>query len=193
MNKQAFLQALRERLSGLPETDIEKIVAYYSESIDDRVEDGLTEAEAVGALGSLEEIVAQLPAEPPVKAKGKTGRRLKAWEIILLVLGSPVWLPLLVAAVWVLLAVYVVLWSVVLVLYAVAASFAAGAAAGVLGCIQYLFAGSFAPGILYFGAGLFCVGAALLLFPAANAAAKGIISLSLRSIKGCFNRKGEAQ
>ena len=35
MNKQEFLQILREHLSGLSENDIEKSLDYYSEIIDE--------------------------------------------------------------------------------------------------------------------------------------------------------------
>ena len=39
MNKEEFLNALRSALAGLPQEDIEERLAFYSESIDDRVED----------------------------------------------------------------------------------------------------------------------------------------------------------
>ncbi len=43
MNKQAFLTQLRKGLSGLPQEDIEERLAFYSEMIDDRIEEGLSE------------------------------------------------------------------------------------------------------------------------------------------------------
>ena len=56
MNKQEFLDRLRKGLSGLPQAEREERLLFYSEMIDDRMEEGLTEEEAVAALGSLEEI-----------------------------------------------------------------------------------------------------------------------------------------
>ena len=56
MNKEEFLNALRSALAGLPQEDIEERLAFYSESIDDRVEDGLTEEEAVEAIGTVAEV-----------------------------------------------------------------------------------------------------------------------------------------
>ena len=47
MTKQAFLAALGERLVGLPQKDIEERLTFYSEMIDDRMEEGLSEEEAV--------------------------------------------------------------------------------------------------------------------------------------------------
>ena len=49
MNKQEFLSLLRRELSGLPQGDIEERVGFYAEMIDDRMEEGLTEEEAVEA------------------------------------------------------------------------------------------------------------------------------------------------
>ena len=47
MSKTEFLTELKKALEGLPEEDIEKSLEYYSEMIDDRIEDGLSEEEAV--------------------------------------------------------------------------------------------------------------------------------------------------
>ena len=60
MTKAEFLAELRAAISGLPEADIEKSLDFYSEMIDDRVEDGLSEEEAVAALGSVENIKTQI-------------------------------------------------------------------------------------------------------------------------------------
>ena len=59
MTKQEFLAELREKLKGLPEQDLEERLSFYSESIEDRMEDGLSEEEAVAGVGTVEEIVAQ--------------------------------------------------------------------------------------------------------------------------------------
>ena len=49
MNKAEFLDALCAHLSGLPQRDIDASQEYYSEIIDDRMEDGLSEEAAVEA------------------------------------------------------------------------------------------------------------------------------------------------
>ena len=66
MNKQEFLAQLREGLNGLPQEDIDERIAFYGEMIDDRLEDGLTEEEAVEAIGTTEEIAAQIFANTPL-------------------------------------------------------------------------------------------------------------------------------
>ncbi|MBR4965050.1 MAG: DUF1700 domain-containing protein, partial [Lachnospiraceae bacterium] len=88
MNKAEFLMALRERLSGLPEEDFNKSIDYYTEMIDDRVEDGMSEEDAVACLGSMDEIITQILSEVSlpklVKEKVKPKRALAVWEIILI-------------------------------------------------------------------------------------------------------------
>lgn len=198
MNKKQFLAAIGEQLRSLPQSDVEKSLDYYSEMIDDRMEDGVSEEEAVAAMGNVDDIAAQILLETPlpklVKARLKPSRALKAWEIVLLVLGSPVWLPLLLAAGVVLLAVYIVLWAVIVSLYAVDLSFAAGAVAGLAGLFLLLYAGHPIQAVLFLGAGLVCAGLAILLFFAFNQVTRCLIRLSkmpVRWIKARFIRKGE--
>ena len=52
MSKQEFLAQLRKSLSGLPQEDIEERLTFYSEMIEDHIEEGLPEEEAVSAVGS---------------------------------------------------------------------------------------------------------------------------------------------
>ena len=58
MNKQQFLAALRERLSIFPDNEIEGYISYYSEMIDDHVEDGYTEQKVIETLGSVDGVMA---------------------------------------------------------------------------------------------------------------------------------------
>ena len=63
MRKEEFLTALRAGLTGLLPEGVEKLVEFCSEMIDDRIEDGLTEEEAVAAAGPLDELVKQAKSE----------------------------------------------------------------------------------------------------------------------------------
>lgn len=63
MSKQEFLGALYNGLSGLPKEDIENSVQFYSEMIDDRMDEGMTENEAVEDIGSVNEIIQQILSE----------------------------------------------------------------------------------------------------------------------------------
>lgn len=191
MNKQDFLCALRIRLSGLPQDDVERSLEFYSEAIDDRTENGLEEEEAVNDLGSIDEIVKQLLSQTPlpklIRAKVTPSRSLKGWEIVLLVLGSPLWLPLILAAAATGLAVYAAIWSVMIAVYAVVLAFAlSGIVLLINGLGQLMFA----------GLGLTLIGLSVLLFFAANEIAKGIICLSRKYVlkmKSLFIKGEEAK
>ena len=200
MNRQEFLATLRKELSGLPQEDIERSIDFYSEMIDDRMEDGLTEEEAIAAIGSVDEIVNKILSEISlpklVKEKVKPNHTLRVWEIILLVLGFPVWLPLLLAAVIIVLAVYIVIWSVIISLYAVDFAFVSCGVGGILGSLTYFTLGNVAAGILLIGVGLISLGISILLFLGFNQITREILLLSKRillSIKSCFIRKVDAK
>ena len=97
MLKAEFLARLREKLSCLPADDLEERLGFYGEMIDDRVEEGLSEHEAVATVGTVDEVADQILAETPlgklVKERIKPKRRLSTGEIALLAVGSPVWAP----------------------------------------------------------------------------------------------------
>ncbi|MBQ3517224.1 MAG: DUF1700 domain-containing protein [Lachnospiraceae bacterium] len=193
MNKNEFLATLRERLNGLPEEDIIKSIDFYAEMLDDRMEDGMNEAEAVEDLGSVEEIISQILSEVSlpklVKEKVKPKRALKAWEIVLLVLGAPLWIPLLAAVILTVLAIYLSVWSVIISLYAVDLSVAVSGLACIGVAVALLFDGQFVPCGVVLGAGLVCLGLSILLFFGFNLVTKGILWVSkkaLLGIKGLF-------
>lgn len=199
MNKQEFLSALRSRLRGLPEADIVRSLDFYAEMIDDRMEDGLTEFQAVMEMGSIDEIAEQILLDTPlpklVKAKMRPSRALSAWEIVLLVLGSPVWLPLLLTALTLLLTVYLLAWTVVVIFYAVDFAFAACSLGAIVGGIALCAAYHGAQVLCSFiGAGLVCAGLTILWFFVSGCVAMGIIWFTEwfgRTLKAQFIRKGE--
>ena len=196
MTKINFLLSLNEKLSGLPRSDVEERLNFYSEMIEDRIEEGLSEEEAVAAIGSVDDVASQIIADIPLsriaKEKIKRKRHLKAWEIVLLVLGSPLWLPLLIAAIAVLLSLYAVLWSAIITIWALFASLAACGIGGIAAGIIFICTGNVFSGIALIGAALFSAGLSIFSFFGCLAATKGTVSLTKKiilSIKKCFIKK----
>ena len=111
MNKKEFLDQLRSKLSGLPQDDIEERVSFYSEMIDDRVEDGISEEDAVKDIGPVEEVVDTIMSEIPlsklVKTKVKPRKNTPGWAIALIIIGFPVWFPLLISIAAVVFSIYI--------------------------------------------------------------------------------------
>lgn len=195
MTKAEFLAELRAAISGLPEADIEKSLDFYSEMIDDRVEDGLPEEEAVAALGSVEDIKTQILKDIPItkiiKEKVKPKRSLSGLEITLLIVGFPIWLPLLISVAAVIFSVYVTLWSVIVVLYSVDLVFFAGAIVGVLGSIPILLMGNISAMLLVLGSGVVCAGLGILWIFVCVGATKAIVWLTKVFFKSIFIGKGD--
>ena len=197
MSKYEFLAELCARLGTLPEEDVKRSVDYYSEMIDDRMEDGLSEEDAVAAIGTPEEIAKTILASTSFPQTApqpkKVSRRLRWWEILLLILGPPVWVSLLIAAAAVLFSVWISLWSVVISLYATAVALGASA----IGCVFGSFFMTQVAGapLTALGAALVCAGLAILLFMLSNLAAKGMVQLTkltMKGIKGMFTGKERA-
>ena len=188
MRKQEFLTALRTRLSVLPIADAEERLLFYSENIDDRMEDGLTEEDAVVAIGSTDEIVEQILVEIPlsrlVKEKIRPKRRLQGWEILLLAIGAPIWLSLAVSALAVILSLYATLWAGIVSLWAVFASLAACAFSGLAVGIGLAVGGYTFTGLTLLSAALVCTGLSILCFFACGGATKGTAILAKKLVLG---------
>ncbi len=199
MNKQEFLVQLRKGLSGLPKDDIEEQLTFYSEMIDDRMEEGLSEETAVCEIGAIDELVSQIIADIPltklVKEKITPKKKLKAWEIVLLALGSPIWLSLLIAVIAVILSLYVALWSVIISLWAVFVSLIGCVLGGIAGGIVFACCGNVLTGIATVGVGIICAGLSVFMFFGCKETTKGILILTKKlavKIKNCFIEKEEA-
>lgn len=195
MHKQEFIDQLRKGLSGLPQSDIEERLSFYSEMIDDRMEEGLSEEEAVATVGPVSQIIGDISPAKPTKERVKGNRQLKVWEIVLLILGSPIWFSLGVAAVAVIFSLYIALWSVIISLWAVFVSFVGCFIGGVLAGIVLACTGNALPGVAVLASGLICAGLSIFAFYGCKAATRGFLLLTRKTavwIKNCFIKKGEA-
>ena len=67
MTKREFLEELRKRLSDLNDEDFAASVAYYEEMIDDRMEEGLSEEDAVREIGTPADAAAHILEDMPLK------------------------------------------------------------------------------------------------------------------------------
>ena len=196
MNKHEFLSALENSLKGLSREDVAERMAFYSEAIDDRLEDGLTEEEAVAHMGRVEDIAAQIEREFPHVQPTKKKHRLSGLEIVLLILGSPVWISLLAAGFAVVISLYAAMWSVVVSLWAAFVSVAVSSVAGVAGMVLLCCFGNVLGGLLVLAAALFCGGLSVFMFFACMAITKGTAWLTKKStlwLVGLFIRKERAK
>lgn len=199
MTKIEFLLKLEKQLAGLPESDLMRTIDYYNEIIDDRTEDTGSEAEAVAVLGAPEDVAAQVISEISlpklVKEKIKPRRKMAVWEIVLLCVGSPIWVCLLIAAFAVAVALYAVAFSVVISLFAAAVTCGGIAVAGTIYSFVFFFRGGWIEALFYVGFVLLCIGLAIYLWCLAILLNRGIIRLTKVIIFGIKRKitKKEAQ
>ena len=182
MNKQEFISTLRKKLDKFPKQEVEERISFYVEIIDDSIEEGITEEQAVSKIGSVDEIVEQIATEIPlvriVKEQVKPKRSLKAWEIVLLIVGAPLWVSLLAGFIVVLFSAYASLWAGVVSLWGVAIGFCVGGPLAVLLGIIFIFIKGVAEGIAIVGVGLTLAGTGILLFFISKLITKLLIKLT---------------
>ena len=106
---------------------------------------------------------------------------------LLLILGAPLWLPLILAALAVAASLLVALWSVIIALFAVPLSLSACSLFVFLLGLVYIFANNTMGGIALIGVGLVCAGLAIFAFLGFKAAVSGAAYLT----KALFVRKNE--
>ncbi len=193
MNKEAFLQELTKRLYGLSENDLNERLAYYGEVLDAKVENGMTEEEAVASIGSVDTVVNRIMSEIPltklVREKVETEKKGNAWKIVLLILLFPIWFPLLVALFAVFFSLLVAIWAIILAFYIVDLALMISAVVLIPGSVVLFFVGGPGATVLGIGAAFVCAGLSVLLFLFCGLLVKGtvkLMKLMLLGIKSVF-------
>ena len=188
MKKEEFLIELEKRLQGLPKKDIEERLEFYSEMIDDRVEEGLTEDEAIKDIGGTDEAIRQITDDTPittlVKEKFKPKKSVSGLTILLLILGFPLWLPLFLVLIVLTLVMFLLLWVLVIVSYSAEVALIGGTAIYSIQFADKVTKGSFNFG--YLGIVTLGVGLSLLFIPVCYYATKATAKITknfFRSIK----------
>ena len=71
MTKKEFISELQKMLSKLPSREVRERLIFYSEMIDDKIEEGFTEEDAVDSIGSPIQIAAQISNDIKLQKKKK--------------------------------------------------------------------------------------------------------------------------
>ena len=197
MKKNEFLTELKNRLAGLEQTEVAERLAFYDEIIEDYVEDGVPEEEAVAQLGTIDEIVAQIMSEIPltklVAKKMKPQKTVNGGKIALVILTFPIWFPLLIIVISLIFSLFVVLWAIVIALFAVDLALFCAAVFLFLGTIPLAMAKNVALIGMAVGSGFLCLGLFMLFLSVSLLAAKAALKLGGRFLlwlKSFFIGKG---
>jgi uncharacterized membrane protein len=191
MCKEEFLKTLRKALKRNKIEDIGERVRFYSEMLDDLMEEGMSESEAVAKISASlnpgESIGESDESSNATKEKdGGTALR------VILIASSPIWGSLLIAALAVLFSLYAALWALVASAWAVFSAFAISGPAAVLFGVFTLFINSIS-GVGMIAAGFVLSGLAVFTFVGCIEATKGCVWLTKKCtvlLRACFTKKG---
>lgn len=95
MTKQEFMLLLEQQTRLLPLSERNRLINYYNEALEDRMEEGMSEEEAVASLDNLDEISLNLfdEIEDVSMEKTETAHRMPtALKWFLLFITSPLWI-----------------------------------------------------------------------------------------------------
>ncbi len=196
MTKQEFLTSLRAKLQGLPKEDIDERVSFYEEMINDRIDEGEKEEDIIAELGSVDDVVRTIASDIPlaklVKHKMTPKRPLPAWVIVIIVLGFPLWFPLVINALVLIFTGFVLIWTMVIAAYATEVAFSAAAVSGAVSFVAGLANGEM--NLVALGSSILSLGAAIAGIVGCIYATIGTAKLTKRIVTGIkmiFIKKGE--
>lgn len=207
MTRNEFISSLSARLQGIPGTERQKALDWYSELICDRMEE-MPEADAVSGIGSVDEIADEILSqyrqnttavhssdgtEPQSRRSPDKGVNT-ALVIFAAAVLSPIWLPLLIVGLSLALVAVVLVWCAVVTVGVMLVSAAAVGAVGLVYGFWALFVINPAYGLLVLGAALTAAGLTLALIPLIVVTVKGAAKFTVWSVgKICclVHRKGK--
>ena len=207
MTRNEFISSLSARLQGIPGTERQKALDWYSELICDRMEE-MPEADAVSGIGSVDEIADEIlsqyrqnttavhssdSAEPQSRRSPDKGVNT-ALVIFAAAVLSPIWLPLLIVGLSLALVAVVLVWCAVVTVGVMLVSAAAVGVVGLVYGFWALFVINPAYGLLVLGTALISAGLTLALIPLIVVTVKGAAEFTVWSVgKICclVHRKGK--
>lgn len=161
MNKTEFLNDLKKKLTSLQAAEREKFISYYDEMIEDLIENGKTEEEAVKEIGDVDKIAKDIMEDADFGSDKNMSIGMKSVIGLLIILGFPMWGSLLLAAASLVLSAYIIIWCLPIMTGGLAIG---GIGAGVGSALGSFFILSHSVGraIFQFGVGMFLTGVGIL-------------------------------
>lgn len=119
MNKTEFFRELHLQLRSFSQSEVENIINYYNEIIEDKKEQGLSERESIESFGPIHQLIDDISVDlVATRSVNKSSSPYKNSWIILGICFSPILLPIGIAMVAVLIAFVTVFMSLVIAFFA---------------------------------------------------------------------------
>lgn len=199
MTKYEYISEVEKNLGGIPYIEKVKMLDFYREMIEDKIESGMSEEEVIAELGDPVLLAARLRDEyrmnnpeqsaspPPNQMPQKRSSGWKALLVIALIIGSPLILAVIVA-------VASILFGIAIAIIAVGITFVIGAAGvGITGIVLFLtsflaLSGGFYTFLVQLGLSFLLIALCLLLVGAGVGAIQ-LLMLLIRAISDAINAR----
>ena len=180
MKKNEFLDSLRQNLKCLPKQDLVRIIDYYNEMIEDKIDAGESEETAVFSVGTIEEITVETLKESGREKLKKSfnGKR----QLVYLIIGAPLWVPLLIAALCTVLVCYISAWATVFSIAVTEVSLLIASPLEVIAAIITMFVSSVPLGFVELGIAICGIGLSILVLPYVIKCVKYSVDLTKLSV-----------
>ena len=191
MTKSDFFNSLKESLKPLSKGECNKFIIYYEEIIEDYKESGLTEEEAVDKLGythSISNVILSDQDNVDIKISPFNNYII---NILLLVLGFPLWGSLLLAVALLILSANIIIWCIPFITGVSSTAFFIAALVSIIGA-PFMVGDILSVGIMQLGVGIALIGISILLaFLTVFLSRKFIVITKKLSLMVCkrFNKK----
>lgn len=196
MCRQEFLCSLNSILCNYPSNEVEKCLEYYNECISDRMENGMSEEEAVADLGDIYSIADNIKMEMPITtlvrqkvvasrdSEESVPKKRSAPRTVFMIIGIIFALPFIIAFLGIIFAVIVTLLALIPAFFCVTLALGISAVAClVAGIISIVMADSLSL-FLYLGASLICASLTILFALITAWVTKGVKKATVGIIKG---------
>lgn len=176
MTKQEFLDELKYQLSGLASFDSRHLLKHYEQRIDENIESGMSEEEAVSSLGTVMQVANRAILKcslKNIKEHRKNHRKHRSvgqWFIF--ILTSPLWISVQLAIALLVAAVFLLVWLLVAFAFCLTAAMALGSLIGTFISILTFVNASRTVAVGFEGACIIAFGLSVLLFVGSLALAK---------------------
>ena len=188
MTKSEFLEQLETKLQSLGVDERRKTLQYYSEMIDDRIEDGISEDEATESLGTVEAIMAEIETDTAVNGTVTEKQRTNKLWIVLSIAGFPIWLPLSIAAAAIVIALIACILAVMICVAVIPPCLIISAAAGLIKGAIVCFTGYPVFGFALIGLSISAIGLFIMSFKPIYWLCKKTVKVIIRTLTSLWNR-----
>lgn len=181
MKKEEFLKKLSSELYFMSYDEREEVIKRYSDIIDDLMNNGYLEEDAVNSLNSPINIARYLKNSTEFRFKVPK-KKNKVIAGLVIIVSSPLWGALLILTLTLVLGIFLLIWTVPVTTFLLFIASVFGGGYSVLGSF-ILITNNVAEGIMQLGVGIMFIGLSILLFLATVDVTRFIAGITVKISK----------